>query len=311
MSSPSEWTKGRAASAGDAHALARAPWSWRFGSIAGVPIRIHLTLIVLVAWIALATRIGGVGVSATVGGLGLVLLVLGSLAVHEIGHAIAARRLGIGTHEVMLLPIGGVARVELAPDDPDDALAIAIAGPAANLAVASLFGIVLGLARAGGPLSALDRQVLPAIIVVNTAIALFNFIPAFPLDGGRALRAVLAKRLGRPDATRAVVRVSMLLAVALAIAAVLTTMWLLVLAVFAWFGARHEEDVVFLDRNLTAVRIERAMNRHVTVVTPNEHLDAVVDRFRADPEAVAVVMDHGTLVGVVTPEQLVSYATAA
>ena len=287
-----------------------------FGSLAGVPIRIHLTLIALIAWIALSTMVSGVGPHATLAGVGLVALVLGSLAVHEIAHTIVARRHGVGTREVVLLPIGGVARVELAPDeDPDDALAIAVAGPMASLAIATACGLLLLLARTGpGALvtSSLDRTVLPAVILVNAAIGLFNLIAAFPMDGARALRAALARRFGRLDATpRILVRASMIIAIALALGALFVSIWLLALALFVWFGARHEEDVMFLDRAIASVPVDAAMNRHVTIVTPDDRLDAVVDRFRADPEAVAVVIDHGMLVGVVTPDQLASYAAAA
>src|SRR5829696_6454091 len=181
-------------------------WSWRIARVAGIDIHVHATFLLLLAWVGAQ---GWQGTRSWVGaaaGIGYVLLLFVIVVLHEYGHALTARRYGIGTRDITLLPIGGVARLERMPREPRQELAIALAGPAVNVVLALLLWIVLaatgGLAPGAGDPTAIDvaplslRTLGRELLRTNVLLAAFNMIPAFPMDGGRVLRALLAMRSG-------------------------------------------------------------------------------------------------------------------
>src|SRR5258705_13605345 len=178
-------------------------WSLKIGSIAGTAVRIHITFILFLAWIFGASYVSGGPNAAWSSLLFMVLLFLCVLA-HEFGHILTARAFGVLTPDVILLPIGGVARLERIPEKPQEEFLIAIAGPLVNVVIA--FGLVL---LAGAHLNMSDLATVEStkvslvdrLAAVNLFLALFNMIPAFPMDGGRVLRALLATRLGFVRAT--------------------------------------------------------------------------------------------------------------
>lgn len=334
----------------------RSPWSVRVGSLAGIPIRIHVTFLLLLAWIALAYSLRGLGPTATLNGVLLVVCVFAVIVVHELGHALVARRYGVHTREILLLPIGGVASLERIPERPSQELAVAVVGPAINLAIAAILWLVPG---------AFARQ----FAWVNVGLAVFNLIPAFPMDGGRALRALLAIRLGRVRATAVAAGLGRVIAVVFAAIGLTSNVWLVLIAVVVWFGAQQEATMVQLRSALVDVPVREAMSRPVEVVTsdaplveaarllvttgqmqlpivdhgepvgvltrgdiaaglrtagelaridavphhpaiavaPTDPLEAVFDRLAHEPDAIAVVVEHGTAIGLVTTDQLATY----
>lgn len=178
--------------------------SWKLGTAFGIGIFVHWTFLLLPAWVFLSnwgTEPAGVALYL----VALTISVFGCIVLHELGHALMARYFGIQTRDITLYPIGGVARLEKLPDRPWEEFSIAVAGPAVNVAIAGVLGVVGGLGgwlvpRAGleiGSLSTFGFHLLAA----NLFLALFNMIPAFPMDGGRVLRALLAVRLGQLRAT--------------------------------------------------------------------------------------------------------------
>ena len=175
-------------------------WAFGIGRYFGIPVRVHVTLLVLLAVMFAGASSTAIGLQ----GLFLSVLLFASVLVHELGHALVARRFGVGTKEILLLPIGGAAMLADHPKRPRDELLIALAGPAVSLALAGLSWL--------GHL-ALALTALADLAVVNLVLGLFNLVPAFPLDGGRVLRAALALRLGQLRATRAAARLGRLLAV--------------------------------------------------------------------------------------------------
>ncbi len=199
-------------------------WSWRLITIRGIDIKVHLTFVLALMWGAFMW--GGGRVEGAVYGLVLTLVLFGIVLLHELGHAFAAQHYGIPVQDIILLPIGGVARLSHMPEDPRQELVVAIAGPAVNLALGFLAApvLLLGLlfqAFAGEAVrwpSMIDPGFLNFVgffVMVNVSLLLFNMLPAFPMDGGRVLRAFLAQRMpyarcdavGRPD--RALVRRSL------------------------------------------------------------------------------------------------------
>ncbi len=235
--------------------------SWKLGKIAGIDVHIHWTFFLLPALIALSTIASGGGVAAATAGVVLILAVFGCVVLHELGHALAARRYGIGTHDITLLPIGGVARLERIPEKPSHEIAVALAGPAVNVAIAALLWVGLfavGSMTAWLPALAIGGSFIGQLLWINIALVAFNLLPAFPMDGGRVLRALLATRLPRVRATRIAATVAQVMAVGFGILGLFGNPMLILIAVFVFMAARAEAEHVEW-----AARAQVAGNEHV------------------------------------------------
>ncbi len=217
-------------------------WSWRIGRIAGIGVYLHATFALLLGWVALGHVFAGQTALGVLGALLFTLSVFAVVVLHELGHALMARRFGIRTRDITLLPIGGVARLERLPDSPRQELLVALAGPAVNVALALVLFVALRVLDipALAPLDAIGGSFLARLMWVNVSLAIFNLLPAFPMDGGRVLRAGLAMRLGSLQATRIAARVGKGMAVLLALAGLFLSPVLLLIAMFVWFGASRE-----------------------------------------------------------------------
>jgi Zn-dependent protease len=208
--------------------------SWKIGRFAGVDTHVHWTFLLLVAWAAWASY-SGVGSSlAAVLGVLFLFAVFASVLLHELGHALVARVYGVRTRGIVLTPLGGIAQLEGMPRSPRAELHVALAGPIVNLVIAG--GLALVHATTGLSLAGL----VDALMIANVTLALFNLIPAFPMDGGRVLRALLAMRLGSRRATDIAVGVGKLAAIGFAIAGLLGNPMLLAIAVFVWLAGAAE-----------------------------------------------------------------------
>lgn len=221
-------------------------WSVRVGRVGETQVRVHLTMVILIAWYAWSgwRLAGGAGALDQV--VFLVLL-FASVLLHEFGHIYAARHYGIGTPDVLLTPIGGLARIARPPDTPRQELVIALAGPLVTLliAVVLVVAFVLGGHReALAPGGVLDLPLWGALLYANVVLLLFNLIPAFPMDGGRVLRALLASRLGMVRGTRIAARIGQALALGFAFAGFRYSPMLLLIASFVFLGAQAEYDAV-------------------------------------------------------------------
>jgi stage IV sporulation protein FB len=214
------------------------------GRIGGVVIRVHVTFLVLVVLVAASAGAVGETVPEAVGWL---LILFGCVVLHELAHAAVARHQGIDVHEIDLLPIGGVSRMERIPDAWRDEAAIAVAGPLASTAI----GVVaLAVAAVVGPAlwppSPWEGPLLARIGWVNLLLAGFNLIPAFPLDGGRVMRALLERTRSRVDATRQAARLSRILAFAMIAVGLFWNIWLVLIGIFVLFAGRSEETAVLI-----------------------------------------------------------------
>lgn len=208
-------------------------WSWKLGRIAGIDTHVHASFLLLVVWAAWAAYQGaGTGLAALMG-VAFLLAVFGSVLLHELGHALVARRFGIRTRGITLLPIGGVAALEGEPRNPKQELAIALAGPAVNFVLAGgLFAVTA--------ITGLGSGLLGSLMVANLMLGVFNLIPAFPMDGGRALRAFLATRLGGPRATEIAVKVGKFAAIGFGVYGLFNNWMLMLIAAFVWVAANAE-----------------------------------------------------------------------
>lgn len=189
-------------------------WSIPLGRLLGVEIRLHLTFFLLLAWDAHRSYLAG-GRPLLLFSLVFVPALFACVVAHEFGHILVARRFGLVTRDIILSPIGGIARLEGMPERPREEILIAVAGPAVTLALAAALGAAT-LATRGGlrldDLSPLSTALLPKLMAVNVWLLVFNLLPIFPMDGGRVLRALLAKRYGLADGTRRATRVAQVLA---------------------------------------------------------------------------------------------------
>lgn len=225
----------------------QATWSLPLFEVAGIPIRVHFTFFLLLVWIYFGMKSNG-GVEW----VGFVVSIFVCVLLHELGHALVAKRYGIITKHITLYPIGGVAMLDGKPK-PREELAIAFAGPAVNLVIAAaLFPIVLAIYGKVDYTTNLDTRggFLSAVLVGNLGLAIFNLVPAFPMDGGRVLRAALGLRLNERAATQIAAGVGQALAIALFFVAVFSGEVLLcIIALFVFFGA-HQELAVTMARSL-------------------------------------------------------------
>jgi Zn-dependent protease len=184
-------------------------WSWKIGTLAGIDLRIHATFLLLLAWVGAGHWLQGRSLEAMLAGVSFILALFACVLLHELGHALAARRYGIPTRDITLLPIGGLARLERMPDKPSQELWVALAGPVVNVIIAAVLFAWLTLARAWAPIGELGVAAGPfleRLWLANVWLVLFNLIPAFPMDGGRVLRAALAglaRELAPEDTTGA------------------------------------------------------------------------------------------------------------
>lgn len=292
--------------ANDATPVRRRPrsfWTWNLGRIAGIPIRMHLTLLVLLAWIAGAYMLSGATLTATAIGLLLVLTIFAIIVVHELGHALVARRYGIRTRDIMLLPVGGISSLERMPEKPSQELAVALVGPAINLVLAAIIwgGIELtgGTTRLGEATS-VTGAIATQLMWINIALAVFNLLPAFPMDGGRALRALLAMRMSNERATNIAATLGRLLAVVFGIAGLFLNPLLILIAMVVWFGATQERALAQLKSAITGVPVSAAMLRRVETVAPDQPLeDAAALLLRGGLDQLPVI-DNGKPIGVIT-----------
>ncbi len=283
-------------------------WSLNIGSIAGTAVRIHITFLLLFGWIFGANYVSG-GPQQAWSALLFVVLLFVCVLLHEFGHIFTARRFGVATPDVILLPIGGVARLERIPEKPSEEFLIAIAGPAVNVAIAGLLILLGGASLQGGHLAALDSDsssLVDRLAAVNLFLALFNLIPAFPMDGGRVLRALLATRLGYVHATEVAATIGQWVAFALGFAGLFGNPLLIFIAIFVYLAAAAEAHLVAIRAMSRGVPVTAAMMTQFATLTPDEHVDAAVETLLRTSQGEFPVIDNaGRPVGILARNDLI------
>ncbi len=216
-------------------------WSWNIGRPFGIDTRVHASFLLLLGWAAMSGWQGGGTWVAAVVGVVFMVAVFASVVAHELGHALTARAFGIRTRQILLLPIGGVAQIEQAHMRPRVELLVALAGPVVSLLLAGL--LFTGVAITGGSLT--PDSFIAALAWTNLGLAVFNMLPAFPMDGGRVLRAALAQRMGHIRATAIATTFGKVGAVLFAVLGLVTGRFLLLLmAGFLYLAARGEARIL-------------------------------------------------------------------
>ncbi|MFP4323311.1 MAG: site-2 protease family protein [Anaerolineales bacterium] len=288
--------------------------SLKLFSILGIDIRMHITFPLILVWAAI--QFGLIAAAGPAGALFGVIVVLGLFVIvtlHELGHSVAARRFGVGVREITLLPIGGVAQLEEIPERPREEFIVAIAGPAVNAVIAILFLPVfaLGLLDLMDPVVLLQdleavtvSGVFTYLFIYNIFLGLFNLLPAFPMDGGRVLRALLATQLRYTQATSIAATVGRVTALFLGLwGFVGGGLFLIFIAFFVYIGAGHEERLAQLRAMLRGVQVDQVYSRNVRHLSPDNTLREAVEATLSGFQATFPVIDNGEFLG------LVNYST--
>lgn len=284
-------------------------WSWRLGKIAGIDVYVHFTFLILLGWVAIShyTKSGSLADAAK--GLAFILTLFAIVVLHELGHALAARKFGIATRDITLLPIGGVARLERMPDKPMQELIVALAGPAVNIVLAILLYLWL---RSGPGLQPTDEAVkvsghfLDQLFWVNLSLALFNLLPAFPMDGGRVLRALLALRMDYVKATQIAASIGQTIAMVLGFLGLFSNPFLVFIAFFVWLGAAQESSLVQIRSALSGVPVSRAMITDFRTLAPTDSLATAASHVLAGFQQDFPVSEGERLIGILTRSRLIT-----
>jgi Zn-dependent protease len=282
-------------------------WSWRIARVAGIPIYIHWTFLILIAWVVLGSWLDTHSLASAAGSVGFVLSLFGCVVLHELGHALAARRYGVPTADITLLPIGGVARLQRIPEHPRQELVVALAGPAVNVVIAAV--LWLAGVRLPGQLHESQHLIregfLPRLLEVNVILAAFNMLPAFPMDGGRVLRALLAMRLPYAHATRLAASVGQVMAIVFGFLALTSGNPLLgLIALFVWIGAGSEAVQVEERLALAGVPVRAAMLTDYSTLSPYDTLGHAADLLVAGSQQDFPVVAENHVAGLLTRSDL-------
>ena len=283
-------------------------WSFKIATVSGIPVFVHGTFLLLLVFILVNDLAAGLTLGVALGEVAFLLVVFGTVVAHEFGHALTARRFGIRTKDITLLPIGGLARLERIPDVPRQELWVALAGPAVNLVLAAatfLAMVGLGTGLPSGVFNPTTGSALSRFIGINLWLALFNLIPAFPMDGGRALRALLAERFEYVRATEIAATLGQGLAMVFGFVGLFTNPFLLFIALFVWMGATAEASMVTVRTALAGIPVGRAMITDFRALEAHDSLQYAADLVIAGSQQDFPVVDGDRVVGVLTREALI------
>ncbi|HEV8178104.1 MAG TPA: site-2 protease family protein, partial [Gemmatimonadales bacterium] len=283
-------------------------WVYIIGRIAGTEIKVHLTFVLFLGWWTLSGYREG-GPSGAITAALLLLALFACILLHEFGHILMARRFGVRTPDVILLPIGGVARLERIPDEPRQELLIALAGPAVTGALALVFYLMLRLTGGDAEVDQLSplAPFLNQLLVTNVWLLLFNLIPAFPMDGGRVLRALLASRMGMVRGTRVAATLGQGLAVVGGLYGITSQHpFLALIAFFVFLGATGEAEAVETRAAGDGLQVSQMMVTNFRTIPIYATLaDAVELLLSGEQREFPVVDNSGRIEGVLTRDNLI------
>lgn len=285
-------------------------WSFPIGTIRGTEIRIHATFFLLLAWVLVAAW-GAEGPAAALENVAFILALFTCVVLHEFGHVTMARRFGVKTPDITLLPIGGMARLERIPEDPRQEILVALAGPAVNVVIWLVLTVVLGASMQLNVLQSLEdptQGFLQRLAAVNLMLVLFNMIPSFPMDGGRVFRAVLALFMDRVRATQIAAQVGQAMAFLFGFLGLTGGSPLLVLiAVFIFFAAGAESSDAALRSRAHDARARDAMITQFEALSPGDTLDTAAAAVLRTTQAEFPVIDaDGHLQGILTRNAIIA-----
>lgn len=281
-------------------------WSLNLGKIKGIDIKIHLTFVLILIWAAYSWGVSsGKGVQGALFGIVATLLLFISVTLHELGHSFQALKYGVKVHDITLMPLGGLSRMEEIPENPNKEFRIAIAGPLVNFAIAFLLVVIGFVLNARTLISLKDLQaalggvswsgLLAYLIIANLLLGLFNLIPAFPMDGGRVLRSLLAKKMSHARATRIATQIGQGFALLMGLWGFTSGSWTLaIIAIFIWMGAGQENQGVQIKHIFGEVTVSNVMTRSPQVLRVNDTLSKAIELTLSTSQADFPVLEWGS-----------------
>jgi len=285
-------------------------WQWKLGRFAGIDVFVHATFLLLIGWVGFSHWTEHQSWAKVAEGILFILALFACVVLHEYGHALTARKYGIQTRDITLYPIGGVARLERMPEKPVEELWVALAGPAVNVVLAGiLFGWLL-LTNTLEPLSRLtisSGSLIERLALVNLWLVLFNLVPAFPMDGGRVLRALLAMRMDYVKATQAAASIGQGLAFVFGLIGLFGNPSLLFIAFFVWIGASQEASMVQMKNSISGIPVTRTMLTDYKSLSPDDTLAQAVALLLAGSQHDFPVVDaRGQVAGILERDRFMA-----
>lgn len=282
--------------------------SLSLGKIIGIKVSIHWTFLILLAWIIYVNYQVGASSQQMVWSVVYVIAIFVCVVLHEYGHALTARRFNIGTRDITLYPIGGIASLESIPKKPKEELLVAIAGPAVNVAIAILFFPFINLNEvfdSAGFTQIDGTNFLTSVVSVNIWLVLFNMIPAFPMDGGRVFRALLALKLERVKATRIAAGLGQILAIGFMLFGLYSNPFLFIIGLFIYFSAQAEAKHAQTELVLEGNTIQKVTMRSYPELSAASILRDAIDITLTTQQKNFVVVDDGNIVGTLSQSNII------
>lgn len=304
-------------------------WSLDLGNISGIKLRIHWTFVLLIGYIIYINYARGGDANTALWSVLFVLTVFVCVVLHELGHALTGRRFGIPTTKITLLPIGGVASMQRMPENPRQELLVAIAGPLVNVGIALLLFVLFAntitetaakiqeyavqLQEGTTDLSNEAQQYINIsphnfifyLFFVNIFLVIFNAIPAFPMDGGRVLRALLAMKMGRTRATQIASNLGQFVAILFVIWGFYSNPFLIFIGLFVFLGAYSENVMVQQLESLRGHRVREAMITNFLTLKPTDSIQDALDKLLAGSDHDFVVETDKEVVGILSRSDLI------
>lgn len=279
-------------------------------NVAGIDIKIHWTFSLIILFILYTNMKAGLDAYQIGWSVLFVLSLFFCVTLHELGHAMAAKRYGIKTKDITLYPIGGVARLEKMPENPKQELVVAFAGPLVNIIIAALLSPLLlhsGLENAASENALIigATNFLPMLAIVNLWLALFNLIPAFPMDGGRVLRALLAMKMGRLKATQTAAVIGKTIAIGFVIAGFYMNPFLIFIGLFIILGAQAEANMVHSQFFISDLKAKDALMTNYQTIEKDQRISDAVKLLLDGDEKKFLVTDAGNPFGVLTRDHII------
>lgn len=281
-------------------------WSFKLFKIKGIDVKIHTLFILILVWAAYRwSTTTGEGLQGALFGVVATLLLFAAVLLHELGHSLQAMKYKVKVKDITLMPLGGVAQMEELPKNPKQELKIALAGPLVNFAIVAIL-VLIGMVLQTRAIISIDELVtslgqtnwagmLAYLTMANLLLALFNLLPAFPMDGGRILRSLLAMRMDHTRATRIASIIGQGLAFLMGLVGFMNGQFTLILiAIFVWMGAGQESRGVQVQDTLREIKVKRAMVRSPHSLKVNDSLSKAVELTLSSAQSDFPVVEWGS-----------------
>ncbi len=286
-------------------------WSLSLGSFSGIKVFIHWTFFILIGWIFLMHFRMGHGFSEGLSGVLFILVLFACVVLHEFGHALTAKRFGVSTRDITIYPIGGIASLESMPSRPVQELQVALAGPAVNVIIAGLLWIYL---KSTGQIpdfgviniSMTGTSFLFNLLYVNIVLAVFNLIPAFPMDGGRVLRSLLAMKMDQQKATNIAAKIGQFLAIIFVFFGFFYDFWLVFIGMFIFLGAGAESKAEEIKHSLEGIRVKDVLMTKFTMLNLEYTLQIAASHLLNSNEKSFLVTENNKIVGILDYKAIVT-----